>query len=118
MSDWEIDPIFGCWLWRGRVDRDGYPVTRERRAAHRAVYEELIGPIAAGLVLDHLCRRRRCVNPDHLEAITGTENQQRKRWRVRARRATCRRGHDLSVNGIVTENGGRVCRACNRERNR
>lgn len=49
------------------------------RRAHRVVYESLVGPIPAGLELDHTCRVRRCVNPDHLEPVTHAENQRRSR---------------------------------------
>jgi hypothetical protein len=111
----ERDPVFGCHLWTGRTDRDGYgtlwsPLAGARQA-HRAVYLELVGPVEAGLVLDHLCRRRRCVRPAHLEPVTGAENDLRRSWAHRARRATCPRGHTLST-ALVTPEGGRLCRTC------
>jgi hypothetical protein len=46
---------------------------------HRFAYELLVGPIPAGLVLDHLCRNRLCVNPNHLEPVTNSENPRRGR---------------------------------------
>lgn len=70
-----------CWIWRARYEPDGYArVHRNGRTqlAHRYVYETLIGPIAHGLELDHLCRQRGCVRPDHLEPVTHTENVRRR----------------------------------------
>lgn len=70
-----------CWPWTARLDRDGYgtlkmPTGRSIRA-HRFAYELLVGPIPEGLVIDHLCRNRRCVNPAHLEPVTAEENWRR-----------------------------------------
>lgn len=110
-----LDPIFGCWLWTGRLDRDGYGVIYNRTGpsqAHRAVYLELVGPIGEGLRLDHECRRRRCVRPEHLEPVTESINQGRRTWRARVRRSQCRNGHDLAINAMVTPEGGRLCRVC------
>lgn len=70
----------GCWLWTGSQDGKGYGKTGRGRI-HRIVYEELVGPIPDGLQLDHLCRVRNCVNPAHLEPVTGRENVRRgRRW--------------------------------------
>lgn len=119
MSTWTVDPVFGCWLWTGALDkRHGYPlVWRGRRpsSAQRLVYEDAIGPVAAGLELDHLCRRRLCVAPHHSEPVTRAENELRKSWAYRARRARCPRNHDLRLHAIITPEGGRVCRQCNRD---
>lgn len=90
--------------------------------AHRAVYELLVGPIADGLVIDHLCRKPSCVNPSHLEAVTQSENLKRGLGPAvtRARHAAqthCRHGHEFSPdNTIVNSSGSRVCRTCNRVR--
>jgi transcriptional regulator with XRE-family HTH domain len=70
----------GCWIWRGRINGFGYGEIkyRERRLkAHRVSYEHHIGPIPDGLDLDHLCRVRPCINPEHLEPVTRRENIQR-----------------------------------------
>ena len=74
----EPDPITGCWLWTGAMFQStGYGALRvngRTTVAHRIGYECFNGPIPAGLVLDHLCRVRSCVNPAHLEAVTGQVN--------------------------------------------
>jgi hypothetical protein len=70
-----------CWLWTGTLHR-GYghfSVSRGvTKYAHRIAYELTIGPIPDGLELDHLCRNKVCVNPQHLEPVTKTENLQRQ----------------------------------------
>lgn len=70
----------GCWLWFGARTGGGYGHVRwdgRNRGAHRVVYEELIGPIPTGLVLDHLCRTPHCVRPGHLDPVTQAENTKR-----------------------------------------
>lgn len=109
-----LDPVFGCRIWTGRLDRDGYGFHGKSRA-HIVAWTAEHGPIAEGLEVEHICRRRACVALCHLELVTRSENELRKSWRYRARRKTCKLGHDLSVNAVVTPEGGRVCRACARE---
>lgn len=113
----KLDPIFGCLLWTGALDkRDGTGIIwRGGRAlsAYIAVFTAERGAIADGLVRDHLCRRRGCVAPWHIEPVTKNENELRKSWRYRVRIKRCQFGHDLKLNAIVTPEGGRVCRECN-----
>lgn len=71
-----------CWLWQGAITGQGYAyVNRGRRLgavrAHRALYEIEVGPVPEGLDLDHLCRVRHCVNPQHLEPVTRQKNVDR-----------------------------------------
>lgn len=76
----KVDAEGICWEWTSTVDGTGYGKIKIARVwvpAHRWAYETLVGPIPAGLELDHLCRIRRCVNPDHLEPVTTTENLRR-----------------------------------------
>lgn len=120
-SDWsvEVDPVFGCWRWTGYRDkRDGRALVwrgRTPAVAYRVVYEAEVGPVPEGMVLDHVCRRPDCVAPHHLEAVTKDENERRKLWRYRQRRAACPRGHDMASNRALTPEGGVTCRQCNRE---
>ncbi len=109
----EVDPIFGCELATGRKDRDGYAF-HGRTRAHIHAWTSVNGPVPDGLVLDHLCGRRNCRAPHHLEAVTQSENLLRRRKAYRARIAKCPKGHDMKVNAIVLPSG-RVCRQCNRE---
>ena len=71
----------GCWMWTGAVESNGYGRFRadmKRTGVHRYSYELLVGPIADGMTIDHPCRVKRCVNPDHLEVVTGRENTRRR----------------------------------------
>lgn len=81
-----VDALTGCWNWLGPLSKAGYALGTVQRSqggivrqavAHRMFYEEAKGPIPEGLVLDHLCRNRRCVNPDHLEPVTQVVNRRR-----------------------------------------
>lgn len=110
----ERDPIFGCLLATGRTDRDGYAWHGKSRG-HIVAWTKVNGPVPEGKVLDHMCRRRHCSAHWHLEPVTQSENEKRKDWRYRVRRATCSRGHDLKLHGQVTPERGIVCRSCNRE---
>jgi len=78
------DPKTECWLWLGAADETGHGSIRRKGSgknttAHRYFYERYRGPIAPGLQIDHLCRNPRCVNPQHLEAVSLTENIRRGR---------------------------------------
>lgn len=91
------DGLSGCWVWVGARNEGGYPICRNGDAterAHRVAYEWFVGEIPDGLALDHLCRRRACVNPDHLEAVTAGENS-RRALAMRPKRTTCAQGHEL-----------------------
>lgn len=72
-----------CWLWTAAKSGVGYGLIQEGRAdqkllyAHRFIYEFCVAPIPDGLVIDHLCRVRHCVNPEHLEVVTLEENSRR-----------------------------------------
>lgn len=67
----------GCWIWDGAIAAETGYGTCQKKMAHRVVYEREVGPIPDGLVLDHLCRVRACVNPSHLEPVTIGENARR-----------------------------------------
>jgi hypothetical protein len=113
-----------CWEWDSKKNNRGYGVFwngTKGVLAHRFAYEMWVGPIPAGLQLDHLCRNRGCVRPDHLEPVTNQENGLRgqasevTRMR-RAEQTHCAYGHPLPEerNG---ENK-RMCRPCIARRSR
>jgi hypothetical protein len=107
----------GCWPWLAHVGPDGYGRFRwqnRQRVAHRVVYELLVGSVPAGLQLDHLCRNRSCVRPDHLEPVTARENVRRSPIHV-ANRTHCPQGHPYDeVNTFIRSDGARVCKTCER----
>jgi hypothetical protein len=109
----------GCWYWQGKRQRSGYGRFAIRHArctmAHRWAYEYFIGPIPAGLEIDHLCRTRWCVNPLHLEAVTPAVNVAR----AAAVRTHCVQGHPFDERNTYWHLGKhRICRTCSRDRNR
>lgn len=107
----------GCWEWTGqRCHGYGYvKVAGKIIGAHRIAYERTRGPIAPGMVIDHLCRRPLCVNPEHLEVVTPAENTRRG---APATKTECINGHPLdeanTYRRLRQSGGARQCRACNR----
>ena len=108
---WAEDPIYGCWIWEGQKTKDGYG-TFKGLLAHRVVWERERGALGQGQELDHLCRRRACVRPSHLEPVTQRENKKRMWWRARAAPKTCSKGHDFWTCCRRTPEGGYSCRKC------
>lgn len=105
----------GCWLWRGATNAKGYGVCAMSDGAHRVAYEWMVGPIADGMEVDHLCRNKQCVNPHHLEPVTSSENVRRaKEHGPFALRRYCRRGHALTDKSswVSPSRGSVMCRAC------
>lgn len=120
----------GCWEWRlsrwrgyGQI---GVPTGRSgsrTRQAHRVAYELFIGPIPEELTLDHLCRNKGCVNPEHLEPVTIGENVRRAldipRRNPQRDKTHCPAGHSYSGDNLrITKDGRRRCRKCVKRLNR
>jgi len=111
-----------CIEYAGPKDPGGYGRSwwdnRKFRPSHIVAWELFRGPVPAGLQLDHLCRNRACINPNHLEPVTSRENTLRgvgpaARW---AKRTHCERGHEFTPDNTLTRpNGSRRCRVCHNE---
>lgn len=111
----------GCWLWTGCLS-DGYGKISwngKNVRAHRVSYELIHGPIPDGLVTDHLCRNRACVNPAHIELVTSRINTLRGygRFAINARKTACVFGHPYTPeNTYITRRNLRECRICKTRR--
>jgi hypothetical protein len=127
------DPETECWLWTAYTDPRGYGrfgvyvrgSGPKSHWAHRYAYECLVGPIPDGLVIDHLCRVKHCVNPAHLEPVTQRENIMRGKAPERAKgmaaaRTHCKHGHEYTAEntGLYHSRGYRCryCKTCSMER--
>ncbi len=117
-----VDDETGCWVWTAARGRDGYGrlwVDGKSVLAHRFAYDQFVGPIPDGLVLDHLCRNRACCNPEHLRVCTHRENilatGALSPSAVHSRQTHCIHGHPFdAANTYLRPNGKRDCRACRR----
>lgn len=102
-----------CWLWIASKTKDGYGrfrVGEKIKGSHRVSYSHFVGEIPEGLQIDHLCRVRNCVNPDHLEPVTHIENQKRGVSGIHERSKTsCPKGHPYSG---VRKDSKRICHKC------
>lgn len=118
-------PFLGpCWLWTTAVDKDGYGkhfVKGKTVTSHRYSYESATGSPLGSAVIDHLCRVRRCIRPDHLEPVTHRENLMRGLTLAAANVAKthCPQGHEYTPeNTYLVLTGGRACRTCMRDKSR
>ena len=106
-------PESGCWIWEKHLNHKGYGQLWNGKTmglAHRMVYEIYKGKILKGLQIDHLCRVRCCVNPDHLEPVTNKLNHERG---FRRNKIFCPKGHLYSGNNLyITPSGHRKCKLC------
>lgn len=109
-----------CIRWTGAHDADGYgrvQVGSKWKGAHRVAWEKLHGEIPTGLVIDHLCRVRNCINVDHMEVVTSKENTLRglNPPAVNARKKICIHGHKLEgINLRIRSDSHRECVLCRR----
>ena len=106
-----------CWHWTAYTNEKGYGqfhVDGRLVKAHRWSYEHFVGPIPEGLQIDHLCRVRNCVNPHHLEPVTGRENVLRGEspGAINAVKTHCPQGHPYDAENTYRWRGKRRCRTC------
>ncbi len=118
----------GCWRWTARIDGKGYAQFSSRRddgsfrteRAHRFACRAMKEPLADGMVIDHLCRTRDCVNPEHLEQVPSQTNTLRGVGfgAVNAAKTHCLKGHEYTPENTVKLRHGRECRECKKQRKR
>ena len=124
-----------CWLWTAGKNQYGYGQLTKKLdnvnsvGAHRIAYIILIGEIPKGLVIDHLCRVRHCVNTEHMEVVTIAENVRRgesglERARQQSAKTHCKNGHEYTEeNTYITatyryRKSQRACVACRKKRSK
>lgn len=124
----KVDASGPCWEWTASLGKTGgygkYTIPyrdgtgRSKHVyAHRHAYTTLVGEIPEGMQLDHLCRNRKCVNPDHLEPVTSRENNRRgvSPSGLNMAKNTCPSGHEYNEeNTFISKVGHRQCKVCRR----
>jgi len=115
-----------CWIWTGSLTDDGYgllPNAGRRmigsNTAHRYSYIVTFGHPRPGMVLDHRCRIRSCVQPLHLREVTAVENvlqNSRSFGALNSMKTHCPQGHPYDEVNTYLNAGRRACRACRAER--
>ena len=120
---WLLDPATGCWLWIAGKDAYGYGQFHGGRGltsrAHRWSWMLYRGEIPSGVFIDHMCRVKHCVNPDHLRLATPAQNTLENSVGITAQnkiKTHCSRGHEYAGRNLAIkiEKGKprRVCRRC------
>ena len=112
-----------CWEWKGGKSWNGYGhfwLDGKTVLSHRYSYELYVGPIPVGLVMDHLCRTRDCVNPLHIEPVTPLVSARERiqgggggsSGAYQLAKTHCPQGHPYSGDNLVVRGGSRRCRKC------
>lgn len=115
-----------CHIWQNRLDKDGYGMfhfRKKTRRAHRVGFFSQNGPIGDDMVIDHICRNRSCVNPDHLRAVTASTNATENTRSVAAinrAKTLCKNGHPFDKKYMHRKSGRyqRYCSICEREKSK
>jgi len=119
----KVDKTGRCWIWKNYITHGGYGQLKwgdKLNYAHRVAYEISFGKIPYKMVIDHLCRNRACVNPNHMELVTRGENVMRGNGLARNNllKTHCKRGHELLPENVYLYRNMRQCRECKRMRKR
>lgn len=119
LASYVVDESTGCWRWIRPLTRVGYGrfFNHGYQPAHRVMYERLRALIPEGLTIDHLCRNRACVNPDHMEPVPIAENIRRgiSPSAINGRKTHCVNGHPLSGDNLLNSTLQRFCKTCRRD---
>ena len=113
-----VEPNSGCWLWTGAWSKSGYGsfrVENKSQNAHRVAYKLYLGPLKNGMMIDHICRNRACVSPDHLRQVTPRQNILENSMSISAisaKRNCCKRGHVYVPGSFRITANKRVCKLC------
>lgn len=113
-----------CWNWVGAKDTKGYGnytcAIGKTRKAHLFSWVLHYNSIPIGLQVDHKCNNTSCVNPFHLQLLTGPQNNEKSNSAsaVNKRKTHCKRGHHFSEENTIRKNGRRICISCEKERGR
>lgn len=121
-----VNEATGCWEYLSPLSPSGYgqfalETMGNTILTHRLMYQIMVGPLPKNLVLDHLCRNRKCCNPEHLEPVTQHENWYRGEspFAINAKKTHCKRGHEFTEENTKIVKGrigpARQCKTCSRE---
>lgn len=118
-----VDKTNDCWIWMGSHNGTEYGkfwLKGKTIYAHRISYFLAYGKIEPEYEIDHLCKNRRCVNPSHLEKVTGKINKNRGNSfsGLNIKRTHCSNGHELTEDNLCENyllRGQKVCKTCLRE---
>jgi hypothetical protein len=115
----KVDMANGCCVWVGATDSGGYGkfyLDKKYLGAHRVAFEYFVGPIVSGMDIDHLCRMRLCVRPDHLRMVTRRENLlangSLSSAKVNSDKIKCPRGHCYNKKNTYYYKERRYCKLC------
>lgn len=108
----------GCWEWQGNINDNGYGrigINKKNYYVHRVSYDLFFGITNLDNVIDHICRNRKCCNPDHLREVDSFENVIENSESLPSKRFNqkeCLRGHLLSGENVYKYKNKRYCKSC------
>jgi len=115
-----------CWEWTGKLSPEGYGRFRVKDnetwkiyGAHRVSYSLFCGDIKEGMMIDHICRNRKCVAPSHIrqvDSFTNVHENSMSITHISSLQTHCISGHELNSDNLVISKKGRRCKICHRER--